>query len=380
MFLLHLVWGGVTVYAQQNIFPVASPIVSPEVHANGTVTFRLRLPHVHQVYLQGDWVPKGTTPMKLHEGVWTYTSAELPPDLYIYTFQADGTTLIDPNNVYQIRDASSLYNLFMVPGKDSDDYRVKDVPHGTVSYRWYPSVSQQKQRRLCVYTPPGYGQSTDSNYPVLYLLHGMGGDEGAWMHLGRVSQLLDNLIAEKRMVPMIVVMSNGNISQQAAPGESPRGFEIPSFHLPRTMNGEFEASFTDIVSFVDQNYLTRPDKDGRAIAGLSMGGFHSLYISANYPDLFGYVGLFSPAIYPSKDVSSPLYQNLNRKLKAQADKGYKLYWIGIGTDDFLYKDVESFRKQLDALQVSYFYRETDKGHVWSNWRKYLMEFLSQAFR
>lgn len=376
-FLLLLLWSIAELPAQQNIFPTPSILVSPEIHPDATVTFRLYLPHARQVIVKGDWLPQGSAPMQLQDGVWTYHSPALAPDLYIYTFNADGTDLIDPNNVYEIRDASSLYNIFLVPGEESDLYKVQDVPHGTVSYRWYFSPSLQKQRRLSVYTPAEYAGSFQ-RYPVLYLLHGMGGDEEAWMHLGRVSQILDNLIASGKAVPMIVVMGNGNVIQQAAPGESPQGFYTPSFRLPRTMNGEYESSFGDIVSFVDRSYRTQADKAHRAIAGLSMGGFHSLYISANYPDQFGYVGLFSPAIHPEQ--MSEIYEQMDAKLRAQADAGYGLYWIGIGSEDFLYSDVEAFRQKLDTLQVPYTYKETGKGHVWSNWRNYLAEFLIQIFK
>lgn len=377
IFLLLLLWSSGVLFAQQNVFPAPPQLISPEIHPDTTVTFRLYLPHTRQVTVKGDWLPQGSASMQLQNGVWTYHSPVLAPDLYIYTFNADGTDLVDPNNVYEIRDASSLYNIFLVPGKASDLYRVQDVPHGTVACRWYSSPSLQKQRRLSVYTPAGYEDSS-LRYPVLYLLHGMGGDEEAWMHLGRASQILDNLIAGGKAVPMIVVMSNGNVIQQAAPGESPEGFYTPSFRLPRTMNGEYEASFKDVVSFVDRNYRTKADKNHRGIAGLSMGGFHSLYISACYPDSFGYVGLFSPAIRPEQ--MSAVYEHLDAKLQKQAEEGCLLYWIGIGRDDFLYNDVEAFRQKMDTLQIPYVYKETGKGHVWSNWRNYLTEFLMQIFR
>lgn len=375
LFLLSLsLWK--PLFAQQNIYPVPSQIISPEIHPDGTVTFRLYMPYARQVVIKGDWLPRGSVAMQFKEGMWIYHSSLLTPDLYIYTFNVDGTDLIDPNNVYQIRDASSLYSIFQVSGKESECYKVQDVPHGTVAYRWYSSPSLQKQRRICVYTPVGYENSAQT-YPVLYLLHGMGGDEESWMNLGRVSQILDNLIAAGYVVPMIVVMSNGNVVQQAAPGESVEGFYLPTFRLPRTMNGEFETSFKDILTFVDKNYRTIPDKEGRAVAGLSMGGFHSLYIAANYPGSFGYIGLFSPAIRP--EAQAGVYEQIDKKLRKQAEAGYKLYWIGIGKDDFLYEDVKAFRLQMDTLKVPYVYRETDKGHVWSNWRNYLVEFLGQIF-
>lgn len=172
---------------------------------------------------------------------------------------------------------------------------------------------------MTVYTPVGY-ETSGKRYPVLYLLHGMGGDEEAWISLGRTAQILDNLIAQGKAKPMIVVMPNGNASQEAAPGESSRGMVPPTMQLPKTMEGSYEQAFPEIVKFIDKNYRTIKSKSGRAIAGLSMGGFHSLHISKQYPDMFNYIGLFSAAIMPNKEVSSPIYENMEGKLKVQFDK------------------------------------------------------------
>ena len=217
-------------------------------------------------------------------------------------------------------------------------------------------------------------------YPVLYLLHGMGGDEEAWISLGRTAQILDNLIAQGKAKPMIVVMPNGNASQEAAPGESSRGMVPPTMQLPKTMEGSYEQAFPEIVKFIDKNYRTVKSKSGRAIAGLSMGGFHSLHISKQYPDMFNYVGLFSAAIMPNKEASSPIYENMEGKLKVQFDKNPALYWIAIGKTDFLYKANEEYRKLLDKKGYKYTYYESDEGHIWRNWRIYLTEFVPMLFR
>lgn len=276
----------------------------------------------------GEFDGPGVADLKKNsEGVWEFTTTPLSPELYSYTFLVDNLRMTDPSNVYQIRDVASVTNVFLIDGDYASSYKVSDVPHGTVSKVWYHSPTLDTDRRMTVYTPAGY-EKGDRRYPVLYLLHGMGGDENAWTELGRAAQILDNLIAEGKAEPMIVVMPNGNVDMAAAPGESSLGFTPPTIALPKTMEGTYETHFPDIVKFVDSTYRTIPDKNHRAIAGLSMGGFHSLQISKEYPDMFDYVGLFSAAILPDKKVSSPIYENLEEKLQKQFEKSPALYYIG----------------------------------------------------
>jgi enterochelin esterase family protein len=316
---------------------------------------------------------------KEEKGLWTYTTAALPSDLYSYSFTVDGVRCNDPNNVYMIRDVASVTNVFITGGGKGDLYKVNSVPHGSVTRRWYNSPSLGQDRRITIYTPPGYEKSSES-YPVLYLLHGMGGDEEAWINLGRTSQILDNLIAQGRAKPMIVVMPNGNVAQEAAPGESSLGFYKPAMQLPNTMDGKYEETFKDIIQFVESSYRVVPEKSARAIAGLSMGGFHSLHISRFYPQTFGYIGLFSAAILADEKVTSKVYENFDETLNLQMTNGYKLYWIGIGKTDFLYKYNQEFRKKLDDIKMPYEYRESEGGHTWTNWRVYLSEFVPKLFK
>ena len=380
---------GVTMFAQQALWGTA-PVVSPEIHDNNTVTFRFKAPKAVRVQLTGDFLPvqknakfeaPGIVDLKEgQEGVWEYTTPEpLKPELYSYSFIVDGLRMNDPANVYLIRDVSTLTNVFIIGGDRADFYKVNPVPHGTVSRIWYDSPALGLERRMTVYTPVGY-ETSGKRYPVLYLLHGMGGDEEAWISLGRTAQILDNLIAQGKARPMIVVMPNGNASQEAAPGESSRGMVPPTMQLPKTMEGSYEQAFPEIVKFIDKNYRTIKSKSGRAIAGLSMGGFHSLHISKQYPDMFNYIGLFSAAIMPNKEVSSPIYENMEGKLKVQFDKNPALYWIAIGKTDFLYKANEEYRKLLDEKGYKYTYYESDEGHIWENWRIYLTEFVPMLFR
>lgn len=380
---------GVTMFAQQALWGSA-PVVSPEIHGNNTVTFRFKAPKAVRVQLTGDFLPvqknakfeaPGIVDLKEgQQGVWEYTTPEpLKPELYSYSFIVDGLRVNDPSNVYLIRDVSTLTNVFIIGGDRADFYKVNPVPHGTVSRVWYDSPALGLERRMTVYTPAGY-ETGGKRYPVLYLLHGMGGDEEAWISLGRTAQILDNLIAQGKAKPMIVVMPNGNASQEAAPGESSRGMVPPTMQLPKTMEGSYEQAFPEIVKFIDKNYRTVKSKSGRAIAGLSMGGFHSLHISKQYPDMFNYVGLFSAAIMPNKEASSPIYENMEGKLKVQFDKNPALYWIAIGKTDFLYKANEEYRKLLDKKGYKYTYYESDEGHIWKNWRIYLTEFVPMLFR
>ena len=358
-----------------------SRVQSPEINNDQTVTFRLRAPKAVKVQVTGDFTPKGRVDMEENrEGIWEYTTPEpLSPELYCYNFIVDGLKINDPSNVFRIRDVSSVFDVFIIGGERADLYKVNNTPHGTVSKVWYHSPSLGIDRRMTVYTPAGY-ESSSKRYPVFYLLHGMGGDENAWSELGRATQILDNLIVQGKAEPMIVVMTNGNAAQEAAPGESSLGYTQPSMQQAKTMEGSFEQHFPEVVKFIDKNYRTKANKKNRAIAGLSMGGFHSLHISKHYPDMFDYVGLFSAAIYPGRNAASPVYQDMDGKLKAQFAKKPSLYWIGIGKTDFLYRDNERFRKQLDSAHHPYEYFENEDGHIWKNWRIYLTEFAPKLFK
>ena len=378
--------------SQESLWGKAA-VASPEIHENNTVTFRLAAPDASKVEVTGDFLPeqeivtpegkttvKGVATMsKDSAGVWEYTTGILDSELYNYNFIVDGLQITDPSNVYQVRDIASVMNIFLIEGGKADLYKVNEVPHGTVAKVWYDSPALGFKRRMTVYTPAGYEDSGATRYPVLYLLHGMGGDEEAWCTLGRATQILDNLIAQGKAKPMIVVMPNGNAIQEAAPGENPDGFRTPTMRLGKTMEGSFETAFCDIVSYIDSHYRTLADKRHRAIAGLSMGGFHSLHISRLNPDMFDYVGLFSAAILPGEVEQNSIYANFEETLKAQFDKKPALYWIAIGTADFLYKDNCNFRHLLDTEGLEYIYHESTGGHVWRNWRDYLAEFVPMLF-
>ena len=267
-----------------------------------------------------------------------------------------------------------MFNIFIIDGDRGELYRVNDVPHGSVKRTWYNSPTLGKDRRITVYTPAGYEQSKEK-YPVLYLLHGAGGDEEAWMTLGRTSQILDNLIAQGKAKPMLVVMTNGNAWQQAAPGEAADQMRQPAMRMAGGRPAaSFEQSFGDVIKFVESNYRVIKKKEARAVAGLSMGGGHSFNISRTYPNTFDYVGLFSAAarIGDNKEVQE--------SLKKQRDNGFKLYWIACGETDFLYQMNKEAMNYMDSINFPYTYRESGEGHIWRNWRIYLSEFAPMLFK
>ncbi|SIN71979.1 esterase [Algoriphagus halophilus] len=383
---------GTQSYAQEALFG-AQQITSPEIHEDGSVTFRFFAPEAEKIEVTGDFLPtvKVETPrgmmdapgkaelIKDDKGVWSFTSQPLSPELYNYSFLIDGLRSTDPNNPFLIRDVASITNIFIVGEGQASFYRVNDVPHGTVAKRWYDSPGLGMDRRITIYTPPGYEQSNEQ-FPVLYLLHGAGGDEEAWVSLGRTAQIMDNLIAQGKAKPMIVVMPNGNVIQDGAPGEGSDGFYKPQFMVPKTMDGTYEDNFMDIIRFVEANYQVKANKANRAIAGLSMGGFHTLHISRHYPNMFDYIGLFSAAIMPREDATGRVYSNFDETLKNQMDNGYELYWIAIGKTDFLYEANKEFRAKLDSMNMPYEYVESEGGHIWRNWRVYLTQFAPQLFK
>ena len=369
--------------AQETVH-TALPGEAPVRNADGTVTFFLPAAPESEVKLLGK-PANGEVIMSYDndKNAFVYTTPEaLAPDYYTYRFIVNGVPVLDPGNAYNVRDIASYMNYFIVKGAGEDKgsmFSDNNVPHGTVEAVWYPSEAFNADRRLHVYLPAGYNESGKS-YPVLYLLHGSGGDENAWLELGRASRILDNMIAQGKAEPMIVVMPNGNFNHVAAPGFGPEGEYLPTGSSLDRQSGSWEAAFPEIVRFVDSHYRTLPTADKRALAGLSMGGYQSMTVSRENPDMFGYVGLFSAATLDHFPFLRQIYGDTDAKLRRQAEGPLKLYWIGIGTDDFLYDGMTDFRQKLDALDFPYQYRESAGGHEWANWRDYLLEFTGYIFK
>ena len=391
-------------FAQQALFS-GKTLVSPEINADKTVTFRLYAPKAVTVQLTGDFLPKttvqtpfgvqesdGVADMKEENGVWTYTTPQpLAPELYSYKFKVNGMDMLDPSNVYRTRDITTFVNIFIITnekGDCGDLYSVNNVPHGNVNRVWYDSPTLGTKRRMTIYTPPTYEEG--GKYPVLYLLHGAGGDEEAWPALGRQAQILDNLIAEGKAKPMIVVMTNGNANCDAAPGEWHKGFYTPSFmgHNEGTQpKATTEEAYKDVMKYVENHYRVLKGQNNTAICGLSMGGYHTYAISKLNPGKFGYIGLFSAAIQMGQsnhgnDINSAIKADdkTAAQLKALFAAKPKLYWIAIGKTDFLYDQNKTYRQYLTDNNYPFEYFETGEGHIWKNWRIYLSKFATMVFK
>ena len=362
--------------AQQNLWQTKG-VTSPEVLDDGSVVVRLYAPEAKSVVLKCDFAPGGNVEMQRgDDGVWEYRSESLASELYCYRFSIDGMAdIVDPASTYVMRDVGSLMSYFIVAGECGDRYKPQAVKHGSLSRVW-AKMSDGRERRMVVYTPAGYERGK-AKYPVLYLLHGMGGDEEAWIATGRVVEIMDNLIASGKAEPMIVVMPNGCTKHVAAPGYSEEGMFSP--YMSGSMDGSFEAMFPVVVEWVDATYRTIAKPEKRAIAGLSMGGFHAMQISKHYPEMFDYVGLFSAAIFRGES-GVEMYEKLEERLIRQFDHEPKLYWIAIGSGDFLYDENVEYRALLDKLGCNYIYRESTGGHEWRNWRIYLSEFAQMLFK
>ncbi len=382
-FLRKAAWLSPLIISMQlNAQQATRQVVSPQVMNDNSVIFRLYAPDIDSVTVRGTWAsPIGMAKMiKNDTGLFEVKIGPLAPDMYVYTYIVDGVAMLDPNNRIVVRDGSYIESRLVVPGERTDLYDVKNVPHGRLSIVWYPSPTLGMDRRMIVYTPPGY-EGSGLSYPVLYLLHGAGGDEEAWISRGRANYILDNLIASGKAKPMIIVITNGIPSVEAAPGERPMfPKSMVSTAGPSAMiAGRFEESMIkDIIPFVESNFRVLADPDHRAIAGLSMGGYHTQKITNANPGKFGYIGVMSMGLYDSfgnYDKEEHIAQ-LN-SLKAGKPK---LYWIGCGKEDFLIKGVNSLRALYDELGFPYVYRESEGGHSWNNWRLYLSELAPLLFK
>ncbi len=371
---------------------------SPETTADGRVTFRLMAPAAAKVTLNGDWIGATDLPMtRGADGVWSTTIGPLKPELYGYWFMVDGVRALDPNNAETERDGNRFLSLVMVSGPDSDPWTFKDVPHGTVQQVWYPSPTlKQGQRRMYVYLPPGYEANPGTRYPVLYLLHGGGGDEDAWTTMGRATIIMDNLIAAGKATPMIVVMPNGNATQTVsqgfgfgptpslqqvnapAPNPAPRPTgaapAAPAPRPPQPYAGSYPESLVkDVIPFVERTYRVQADPAHRAVAGLSMGGGHTVAATNNNPDTFDYIGVFSAGF--NRNDPAALAQ-----LAKLGGGNVKLYWTGVGDTDFAKDGTKGLHQALEAAKVPTAYKEIPGNHYWFLWRNFLADFAPRIFR
>jgi len=369
------------------IGPVRDPgPTSPEILPDGRVTFRLLAPNAVEVQVNGDWEGGAGVPMARDDkGTWSATVGPLAPELWGYTFSVDGVRTLDPRNPNTKRDGARLDSILLVSGPASSLYELKDVPHGQVSLVWYPSPTLKLTRRMYIYTPPGYAASRE-RFPVLYLLHGAGGDEDAWVTLGRTNMILDNLIAQGKAKPMIVVMPNGNANQTVGQGTAyglpPARVQAPAPAQTPGARGAVPSFGTvfpdslvkDIVPYIAKNYRVIADKNGRAIAGLSMGGGHTVAATNGNPGFFGYIGVFSAGIRNAGEET-------DKQFAALKAGGVKLYYVGCGVKDQLaYTGSQALVELLKKHGFAHLFNETPGGHTWANWRIYLADLAPRLFR
>ena len=347
-------------------------VVSPDVQGD-SVTFALRADYATQVKLSGSWMPGfgGAIDMKRGEGnVWSVKIALPAPEIYTYSFIVDGVSMNDPQNVMVQRDGNRYLSMLLVDGEFTENYKATDK-RGTVSNPWYDSKILGINRRLTVYTPYGYDKDTKTKYPVLYLLHGAGGDEEAWSSMGRAAQILDNLIAKGLAKPMIVVMPNGNPNQQAAQTMGLPTTQL-NFRDPAMANAYVRSLVEEIVPFIEKNYRVVAKKSHRAIAGLSMGGGHTIAASGLYPNTFDYICPLS--------MGSQRTPELDAQLQGIKKAGYKLYWLACGNTDFLFDSANQLDAALTANGLEHTYFVSEGGHTWANWRYYLNTFAPLLFK
>jgi len=384
---------------QPNPVAPAAKLKSPEVSSDSKVTFRLAAPKATTVLLEGSWLGAIDLPMtKDDQGVWSTTVGPLSPQLYGYWFIVDGVRVNDPSNSETERDGSRYNTMVMVPGPAADLWTFKDVPHGTLEQIWYPSPTlKMDQRRMYVYLPVGYQTDTTKKYPVLYLLHGGGGDEDAWTVMGRATIIMDNLIASGKALPMIVVMPNGNATQNVsqgfgygpipsaqqvvAPEPNPvlGGVAAPPRQTagspPQAYAGSYPESLVkDVIPFVEKTYRVVPDKAHRAIAGLSMGGGQTIMATNNNPDTFAYIGVFSSGV---ADASDPAFLSALDTIKKD---GIKFYWTGSGDIDQAHDRTVALEAALTAKGFPTSYKMIPGRHYWFLWRDFLGDYASLIFK
>jgi len=348
-----------------------APIVSPEI-GEKTVTFRIVAPQAKLVRLYGSWMKNFDSSVNMNKdtaGIWIISVNKPAPELYTYNFIVDGLSVNDVNNIFLQRDGTRYLSVLLVPGDLTANY-FEAKQHGNMRKVWYDSPTIGKNRRMYVYTPYGYENSTQS-YPVLYLLHGGGGDEDAWSTMGRACQILDNLIEKKLAVPMICVMPNGNPGQQAA---KTLMLEETTYDRtdPKFANLYVNSIVKDIIPFVEKNYRVIAKPEARAVAGLSMGGGHTLSVTNEYPGTFAYICPLSIGINAD--------QKIDDKLQGVKNAGYKLYWFACGQEDFLWDRAKIMDEALTRNGVEHTFFVSAGGHTWANWRVYLNTFGQLLFK
>lgn len=336
--------------------PQPDGIVSPEVHPDRTVTFRVKAPKAAEVTLYGDWMPVGKPEAmtKAADGTWSITTAPLEANGHLYWFNLDGIAIADPvNPVIKLRQRTSA-SLVEVPAATPAAWELRDVPHGVLVTEWRKSAVLNRTERFVVYLPPGYEKGS-AKYPVLYLVHGSGDTPDSWTNAGHANFILDNLIADNKAKPMIVVMPAGHAQPFGTQGDN---------------NGLFEKYLIqEVIPAVESKYRVAPGAANRALAGLSMGGGHTIYTGFKHAEMFGALGIFSPGLPRNFDVAA-----LHPKVP--------LVWVACGDVDTTvqYARVKTWAESLDKAGIKLKFTTYSGAHTWPVWRMSLTDFAPLLFQ
>lgn len=348
------------------------PVKSVEA-GNDHLTFSIAGPSANSVKVQGSWLKddESVDLVKDADGVWSVKVPLEKADLYTYNFVIDGVRSLDMENPFMVRDRNSYYNAVIMPGAKTKNF-VEAKQRGNLTKEWYNSPTIGTTRRMYVYTPYGYGNNTET-YPVLYLLHPGGRDEEAWTTMGRACQILDNLIEQKLAQPMIVVMPNINPEQEASKTTLIAEANLDA-NDPQVANLFPQSVVKDIIPHIEKNYRVKAEKSSRAIAGASRGGRNTMIITSDNPGTFDYICVLSMGLRGA-DVDEA-----DARLQKIKASGYKLYWIGCGTEDHLFDQVNVLDEALTRNGIEHIYHVSSGAHTWSVWRNYLNKILPLLFK
>ena len=351
--ILALAFGCLNASAQQR----APYPISPDIQVDKSVTFRFLAPNAHEVLLDAQFLDSKQPLTKGTDGVWSITVPNIKPDIYPYCFVVDGNSIADPNNTYLFANERFKFSLVDVPGDTPLIHSLQNVPHGKISYRVYKSATLNTTRQVLVYTPPGFMANGKKKYPVLYLIHGGSDTEETWTKVGRANLIADNLIAQHKMVPMIIVMPYANV-----------GFRKDVF--PKEV-------VNDIIPFVQANYPTYTDSRHRAIAGFSVGGGQTLDIGFTNTDKFSYICAYAP--YSATEEFKGIFTNWNPDAAA-INKQVKLFTLSVGKSDFLYESVKQNIAMFKEKKINLDTLIVPGGHTWMNCKLYLANTLPRLFK
>jgi enterochelin esterase family protein len=340
-----------------------SPLISPEIQPDRTVTFRLRATNAKEVKVAGEWPGGATSLTKEDTGAWSATVGPLEPDIYGYSLTVDGLSIVDPANPWVKPMRAARTSGLEIPGDPPRLWEFRSVAHGTVHEHTYFSKSLGVKRRLHVYTPPGYEKSPAS-YPVLYLFHGSGDNDATWTEFGRAHYIADNLLAQNKARPMLIVMTDGH----AFTGNPT---QVRTDLVSRNVEAFGEDLLNDVIPLIETTYRVKANRESRAIIGLSMGGGQSLAVGLRNRGLFAWVGGMSSYLPNPERVVTGAFSDSKNELK--------LLWIACGKDDRLIENARQLSAALKERNISHEFKETAGNHSWPVWRRYLGEFMPLLF-